>query len=91
MRDLIKSIILFGLGVFILSLFSCEQEEIVQNEPECSCYEVNELLEPVNVNGLPTLQWIINYETAPLTMPCSSETAYYYNNNNTERWRTVCQ
>ena len=83
----------FGtLLIFTFLLFSCDPEEIEPNEPECSCYEVNELLEPVNSgNGLPTLAWIINYESTPIPMPCTSETGYYYNSNNTERWKTVCQ
>ena len=82
----------FGtLLIFTLLLFSCDPEEIAQAEPECSCYEVHEALETVNSgNGLPTLAWVIQYETAPTPQPCSSATEYY-NNNNTQRWKVICQ
>jgi len=86
----LKALVLFLVSLILVGLFSCEDEPIEPAEPQCSCYEVYEKLEPVNVNGMPTLQWVIDYETAPIPMNCSSETEYY-NTSNTERWRTVCQ
>ena len=90
MRDLIKSIVLFGIGVFILSLFSCEEDEIVPVEPICSCFERHETLQTVNNGGLPTLAWLISYETTPVNMPCTSETEYT-SINNSQRYKVICQ
>ena len=91
-KTTIKAVVLFGLTIiFYLLAVSCEQEQVTPNELECSCYEVHEVLEPVNVNGMPQLQWLIEYETPSANMPCSSETEWYYNSNNTQRWKTECQ
>ena len=73
-----------------LLLIGCQEEPIEPTEPQCQCYEVHEVLEPVNVNGMPSLQWVIDYETSPIEDDCSSETEYT-NVNNTERWKRVCQ
>lgn len=79
------------LLIFTAGLFSCEQEEIEPTEPQCQCYEQHEQLETVNSgNGLPTLAWVIQYETTPATMPCDSETEYY-NTSQTQRWKVICQ
>jgi hypothetical protein len=80
--------------VFISSVIfsSCEKEEVTPTAPQCSCYEVHEVLEPVDSgNGLPVLAWVLEYETPKKDMNCSNETDYYYNNNNTKRWKVVCQ
>jgi len=91
MKTTIKSIVIFTISVAVLSIFTrCQEEEIEPNEPTCSCYEVHEQLEPVNVNGMPVMQWVIQYETTPANMPCSSETEYT-SVNNSQRWRVVCQ
>ncbi len=91
MKTILKSIILFALGVAILAfLTNCQEEEITPAEPMCSCYEQHEQLEPVEVNGLPVLQWVIQYETTPAEMPCSSETNYT-SVNNSQRWKVICQ
>jgi hypothetical protein len=87
-----KQIIGFTIGVALIlsmGLISCEKETI-NTVTECSCSELHEVLEPVNVNGLPTLQWVYDYETPPTTMDCSNATDYYYNANSTERWKTNC-
>lgn len=81
----------FGtLLIFTFLLFSCDPEEIEPVEPDCQCYEQHEVLEPVNVGGLPQLQWVIDYETLPAAMPCSSETEYF-NFNDTHRYKVICQ
>ena len=95
MNDYIKTIvkagILFWLTVLIYFLaVGCEKVEPEPVEPQCQCYEQHEVLEPVIVNGLPTLAWIIDYETPPQEMDCSSETEYT-SSNNSERWKVVCQ
>lgn len=74
---------------------SCEKEEVTPEpapEIQCSCYEVHEVLEPVDSgNGLPVLAWVLEYETPKTDMDCSNETDYYYNTNNTKRWKVVCE
>ena len=92
MKTILKSIILFTISVIVLgALARCNEEEIAPAEPMCSCYEQHEQLEPVNSgNGLPTMAWVIQYETTPAEMPCSSETEYT-SVNNSQRWKVVCQ
>jgi hypothetical protein len=92
MKTIIKSLILFTISVVLLgALAQCNEEEIVPNEPQCECYEVHEQLETVNSgNGLPTLAWVVQYETTPVTMPCDSETEYT-SVNNSQRWKVICQ
>ena len=95
MNDYIKTIvkagILFWLTVLIYFLVvGCEKEEPVIVEPQCQCYEQHESLQTVVVNGLPSVAWIIDYETPPQEMDCSSETEYI-NMNNSQRFKVVCQ
>lgn len=78
------------LSLTLVAFTSCQQEEIVPNEPQCQCYETHEVLEPALINGQVTLTWVTEYETAPLTMDCSTATEYY-NTSNTERWKRICQ
>ncbi len=90
-KTTLKAVALFALVTVIYFLaVGCEKVEPEPVEPQCQCYEQHEVLEPVIVNGLPTLAWIIDYETPPQEMDCSSETEYT-NVNNTERFKVVCQ
>jgi hypothetical protein len=74
----------------LVFIYGCEKEEATKaNGADCQCYEVHEKYEPVNVNGMPQMQWVLGYQTEPSSMSCDSETEYY-NANNTQRWKVIC-
>lgn len=88
----------FAAGVSItLALFfltSCEKEQpqpTPNTSTNCDCHERHEAIETVVVNGNPQPQWVLQYETPAIPAPCTNETDWYYNQQNTERWRTICQ
>jgi len=78
------SIILFAL--FIVS--SCQEEVIEPNtpiEPSCQCYEVHEQL-------YVTLGWKFAFNSATFEDFCSKDNGVYsYLDNNTKRYKYICQ
>jgi len=84
---LFGTLLLLGLGY---ALNSCNKEVDASLEPQCECLEQHEILEPVNVNGLPSLQWVLDYETPAETNSCSLETGEYIYQGQTNRYKITC-
>jgi len=84
---LFGTLLLFGLG---FALDSCSKEVDASLEPQCECLEQHEILEPVNVNGLPSLQWVLDYETPAETNSCSLETGEYIYQGQANRYKIKC-
>jgi hypothetical protein len=84
---LFGTLLLFGLG---FALDSCSKEVDASTETQCECLEQHEVLEPVNVGGMPSLQWVLDYETPAETNSCSLETGEYIYQGQTNRFKTTC-
>ena len=69
----------------VLVLASCNK-----GVNSCDCYEVHEKNVPVNVNGLPNLQWVHDYTTTPEADLCEKETGEYIYEGQTNRYKTTC-
>jgi hypothetical protein len=84
---LFGTLLLFGLG---FALDSCNKEVDASTETQCECLEQHEVLEPVNVGGMPSLQWVLDYETPAKTNSCSLETGEYIYQGQANRFKITC-
>lgn len=74
--------------IIALALVGCNQAEETES---CNCYEVHENLEQVIVQGMPSNQWVMDYETPQQLEPCVNASDYVYTSNGTKRYKKICQ
>lgn len=74
--------------IISLLLVSCQPEPIEPNTNTCNCYERHEWLN----SNFGTFTWELDYSTDTIPSDCNTDTGNWtYTNNDTKRYRVICQ
>jgi len=85
-----KFTLILTVAIGLLSIVGCKKEEEAETEPLCDCYERHEEYVNVATSGLPSYEYVLDYNGATYKADCATETGTYVPKSSGFRYIVIC-